>query len=104
MMEPVRDEVYKMVLDNLHVTHEVDESTERRIKNEISSGISYIKKYCNPRADFAPGTQFGGMLCEYVLRAESGAAETFYGDFSEEITATRMEHETQEYAEAMGYA
>lgn len=103
-MEPVKDEVYKMILDNLHATHEVDESSERRIKNEISSGIAYIKKYCNPRADFAPGTQFGQMLFEYVLRAESGAAETFASDFSEEITAARMEHDVKEYAEAMGYA
>ncbi len=103
-MESVKDEVYKMILDNLHATHEVDESTERRIKNEISSGIAYIKKYCNPRADFAPGTQFGQMLFEYVLRAESGAAETFASDFSEEITAARMEHDVKEYAEAMGYA
>lgn len=102
-MEPVQDDIYKMILDNLHATHKIDESTERRLKNEISSGIAYIKKYCSPRADFSPGTQFGQMLCEYVLRAESGAAETFANYFSEEITAARMEHEVKEYAEAMGY-
>ena len=43
-MEPVQDDIYKMILDNLHATHKIDESTERRLKNEISSGIAYIKK------------------------------------------------------------
>ncbi len=103
-MKTVQDEVYKMIFDNLHITYKVDESTENRLKNEISSGIAYIKKYCNPRADFSPGTQFGQMLCEYVLRAESGELETFADDFSEEITAASIEHEADDYAEAMGYA
>lgn len=103
-MEPVKDEIYKMILNNLHITYEIDEATEKRLKNEISSGIAYIKKYCDPRTDCSPGTQFGQLLCEYVLRAESGALETFARDFAEEITALNVEYETSKYAEAMGYA
>lgn len=93
-----------MILDNLHMTYKPDDSTERRVKNEISAGIAYIKKYCSPSADFSPGTRFGQMLCDYVLRAESGAAETFAADFAEDITAARAEYEAERYAEAMGYA
>lgn len=103
-MEEVTDKIYKMILDNLHITYKPDESTKRRLKNEIGAGIAYIKKYCNPGADFSPGTRFGQMLCDYVLRAEAGALETFAVDFAEEITAARAEYEAERYAEAMGYA
>lgn len=103
-MEEVTDKIYEMILDNLHITYNPDESTKRRIKNETSAGIAYIKKYCSPGADFSPGTRFGQMLCDYVLRAEAGAAETFAVDFAEEIIAARAEYEAEQYAEAMGYA
>lgn len=103
-MEEIADEIYKMILDNLHVTYKPDNFTESRLKNEISAGIAYIKQYCNPDADFSPGTRFGQLLCDYVLRAESGAAETFAMDFAEDITAARMEYEAKRYAEALGYA
>lgn len=103
-MEEITGKIYEMVLDNLHNTFTPDESTERRLKNEVSAGIAYLKKYCDPGADFSPGTRFGQLLCDYVLRAESGAAETFAVDFAEEITAARAEYEAERYAEAMGYA
>lgn len=103
-MEQVTDEIFRMLLDNLHITCELDRSAEQRIRNEASSGIAYIRKYCDPGADFAPGSRFGQMLCDYVLRAESGASETFAMDFAGDITAARIEHEAEAYAEAMGYA
>lgn len=101
---PVTDEIYKMLIDNLHITYTPDESTAARLQNEAAAGISYIKKYCDPAADFAPGTKFGQLLCDYVLRAESGALETFARDFAGEITAARIESDVAGYAEAMGYA
>lgn len=103
-MIEIPQKVYKMILNNLHVTYTPDKSTEQRIKSEIRSGMNYIRKYCSPEADFEPGSDFGQMLCDYVLRAESGATETFKTDFAEDITAARLEHETKEYAEAKGYA
>lgn len=103
-MEIISDEIYQMVVDNLHITYTPDISTESRIRNEISSGIAYIRKYCNPGADCMPGTESGQMLCDYVLRAESGALETFAQDFAGEITAGRIDFDTKTYAEAMGYA
>ncbi len=103
-MGEVTDKIYKMIIDNLHITYTPDSSTEKRLKNEIGAGIAYIKKYCSPCADFSPGTRFGQMLCDYVLRAESGALETFAEDFAEEITSERAEYEVEQYAEAMGYA
>lgn len=51
-----------------------------------------------------PGTESGQLLCDYVLRAESGALETFAQDFAGEITAGRIDFDTKTYAEAMGYA
>lgn len=102
-MDNVTEEVYQMILDNLHITYCPDSSTEQRIRNETSSGIAYIRKYCDPDADFTPGSRFGQMLCDYVLRAESGALETFAVDFAGDITAARIEHEAEAYAGAMGY-
>lgn len=101
---PVKDEIYQMIIDNLHITYTPDESTAARLRNEAAAGIAYIKKYCDPVADFAPGTKFGQLLCDYVLRAESGALETFARDFAGEITAARIESDVAGYAEAMGYA
>lgn len=103
-MQNVADDVYQMILDNLHITYNPDNSTERRLENEISAGIAYIKKYCDPSADCRPGTASGQLLCEYVLRAESGDLETFKNDFADEITGVKIAHDTDQYAEAMGYA
>ncbi len=102
-MFEVSNEVYQMILDNLHITYTLDESTERRLKNEISEGILYIREHCDPEADCNPGTKFANLLCDYVLRAESGSTETFVQDFAEEITGAKIAYDTKKYAEAMGY-
>ncbi len=103
-MVKVSEKIYQMILNNLHITYTPDDSTVDRLKNEIASGIAYIQKYCSPAADFKPGTGSGQLLCEYVLRAEAGAIDTFAQDFAEEITALNIEYETSRYAEAVGYA
>lgn len=103
-MSVVSDEIYTMILNNLHITYTPDESTVSRLKNEIAAGIEYIKKYCDPAADCGPGTKYGQLLCDYVLRAEAGALETFAKDFAEDITAAKIESDTKEYAETRGYA
>lgn len=100
----IQEEVYNMILDNLHITYNPDSSTKNRLLNEISSGIAYIKKYCDPDADCLPGTYYGQLLCDYVLRAESGDLETFSKDFAEEITGSKVASDVSQYAEAMGYA
>lgn len=102
-MESIPENVRQMVMDDLHITYAPDGSTINRISNEISSGMAYIKKYCDPNADFCPGTTSGRMLCDYVLRAEAGALETFADDFAADITAAKIETDVNRYAEAMGY-
>lgn len=102
-MAALSEEIYQMILNNLHITYTPDESTVKRIHNEMASGIAYLQKYCSPDADCGPGTMFGQLLCEYVLRAEAGALETFSQDFAEEITAFGIESRVSVYAEAMGY-
>lgn len=101
--ESVSDEIYEMILKDRHITYTPDPDTVTRLKNEAAAGIAYIRKYCNPAADCSPGTTFGQLLCEYVLRAEAGAVETFEEDFAEDITAARIEFEVDRYAGAMGY-
>lgn len=98
------DNILQMVKDNLHITYTPDASTEKRLKNEIGAGIEYIRKYCDPAADCSPGTESGALLCEYVLRAEAGAADTFGEDFAVEITGAKIQTDVDAYAEAMGYA
>lgn len=95
--------IIQMIKDNLHITYDTDESTERRLRNEADSGIQYIRKYCDPAAACEPGTRYAAMLCEYVLRAESGALDSFQADYATEITAARAELDADRYAEAMGY-
>lgn len=103
-MTAVSDEIYQMILDNLHITYTPDVSTQARINNEIAAGIAYIQEYCDPSADCNPGTISGQILCDYVLRAESGDLETFEKDYAEEITAQKIKCDVYQYAEAMGYA
>ena len=99
----ITEPIYEMVLANLHITYAPDNATIDRLENEIASGMEYIIKYCNPEADFSAGTRFGQMLCDYVLRAESGDLETFAQDFAEDITACKIESDVDAYAEAMDY-
>ncbi len=96
-------EILNMVLQFLHVTYELDQATSARITNEINAGIEYLNRYFDSGADFAPGTLSGQYLCEYVLRAESGALETFAADFAQDIAQGRIKVEVDEYAEAKGY-
>lgn len=102
-MGNMTDEIYEMILHNLHITYTPDADTRKRLENEIEAGIEYIRKYCDPGADCKPGTRYGQMLCDYVLRAESGDLETFSADFAEDITAAKVEFDVEKYAEAMGY-
>ena len=95
--------IYQMILDNLHITYTPDDSTRRRLENEINDGITAIKKYCAPVPDCEPGGAQAELLREYVLRAESGAADTWYRDFAGEILSQQAASEVAAYAEAMGY-
>ena len=97
------EEIYEMLLDNLHITFVPDQSTVSRITNEADAGIAYIRKYCDPNATCEPGTESGQLLCEYVLRAESGAGATFDVDFAQEILQMKAARDADLFAEAMGY-
>ena len=48
-MPEISDEIYKMIIDNLHITYTPDESTQRRLKMRsptvfILSGSTAIRK------------------------------------------------------------
>ena len=100
----VSDDIIQMLKDYLHITYTLDESTQRRLENQAANGIAYIRRYCNAAATCEPGTDYAAMLCEYVLRAESGALETFGVDFDKDIREAKMLTEVDRYAEVMGYA
>lgn len=103
-MELITEEVYKMLLRALHVTYTPDEDTRQRIQEEGAAGIALINKYGDPTAACTPGTRCGELLCEYVRRAEAGAAETFLQDFGQDIRELKNETDVKAYAEAMEYA
>ena len=92
-----------MVKDSLHMSFTLDESSTRRLQNEITAGIALIREYGQSDADFAPGTIPAAWLCAYCLRAESGAAETFMQDYGAELRSWKSRHEADEFAAAMGY-
>lgn len=95
--------IYQMLLDNLHITHIPDTSTVNRITSEAEAGIAYIRRYGDPDATCEPGTESGALLCEYVLRAEAGALETFQVDFLSDLLQLKALHDVTQYAEAMNY-
>lgn len=96
--------ILQAVKDDLHITYTLDESSQRRLKNAIEDGMAYIKAHGDPAATFGPGTYEARLLSEYVLRAESGALESFRRDFGAELRASQMGSQADRYAEAMGYA
>ncbi|MBQ9328938.1 MAG: hypothetical protein IJ225_10480 [Solobacterium sp.] len=95
------DAILEMVKDSLHMSFDLDDSSARRLNNEIGQGIAYIQRYGDPSASCLPGTVTGQLLCEYVLRAESGAVETFYTDFRNDILSLKAESDARAYAEAV---
>ncbi len=100
----ITEAIYNMLLRALHVTYTPDEDTRQRIQEEGAAGIALINKYGDPTAACTPGTRCGELLCEYVRRAEAGAAETFLQDFGQDIRELKNETDVQAYAEAMEYA
>lgn len=100
----ITEQVYTMLLQRLHVTYTPDPDTAARIRNEGSAGLQLIQKYCDPTTDCSPGTRCGELLCEYVMRAEAGAAETFLRDFAQDILELQTECQVNNFAEVMAYA
>ena len=103
-MNGISEEIYQMLIRALHITYEPDTDTIQRITDEAKAGIEEIQKYGDPDATCIPGTISGRLLCEYVMRAEAGAAETFRTDFAQDILEMHQFADVRRYAEAIGYA
>lgn len=99
----ITETVYGMLLRALHVTYTPDEDTERRIRAEGSAGKDLLNRYADPEADCEPGSRCGQLLCDYVMRAEAGAAETFLRDFAQDIVEIKSEYDAKTWAAGMGY-
>jgi hypothetical protein len=102
-MMAITETVYKMLLRALHVTYTPDEDTEARIRAEGAAGKELINRYADPNAACEPGTRCGQLLCEYAMRAEAGAAETFLTDFAQDILEIKSEYDITTWAAAKGY-
>jgi len=98
------DKILQMVKDNLHITYELDDSSARRLNDEIADGMAYIRRVSDPEASFDHGESGARLLCEYVLRAESGALESFKRDYAPELLSGQIGSSVDAYAEAMDYA
>lgn len=99
----ITETVYSMLMRALHVTYTPDEDTERRIRAEGSAGKDLLNRYADPEADCEPGSRCGQLLCDYVMRAEAGAAETFLQDFAQDIVEIKSEYDAKTWAAGMGY-
>lgn len=99
----ITETVYNMLLRALHVTYTPDEDTEQRIRAEGAAGKDLLNRYADPDADCEPGTRCGQLLCDYVMRAEAGAAETFLVDFAQDIVETKSEYDARIWAAGKGY-
>ena len=92
-----------MLLRALHVTYTPDEDTEQRIRAEGAAGKELLNRYADPDADCEPGTRCGQLLCDYVMRAEAGAAETFLVDCAPDVVDITSEYEARIWAAGHGY-
>lgn len=99
----ITETVYSMLLRALHVTYTPDEDTEERIRAEGAAGKDLLNRYADPEADCEPGTRCGQLLCDYVMRAEAGAAETFLRDFAQDIVEIKTEFDARTWAAGKGY-
>lgn len=99
----ITETVYNMLLRALHVTYTPDEDTEQRIRAEGAAGKDLLNRYADPDADCEPGTRCGQLLCDYVMRAEAGAAETFLVDFAQDVVEIKSEYEARIWAAGKGY-
>lgn len=99
----ITETVYGMLLRVLHVTYTPDEDTEERIRAEGAAGKDLLNRYADPEADCEPGTRCGQLLCDYVMRAEAGAAETFLRDFAQDIVEIKTEFDARTWAAGKGY-
>jgi len=99
----ITETVYSMLLRALHVTYTPDDDTEQRIRAEGAAGKDVLNRYADPEADCEPGTRCGQLLCDYVMRAEAGATETFLTDFAQDIVEIKAEYDIRRYAAAKGY-
>lgn len=99
----ITETVYKMLLRALHVTYTPDDDTEQRIRAEGAAGKDLLNRYADPEADCELGTRCGQLLCDYVMRAEAGATETFLTDFAQDIVEIKAEYDIRRYAAAKGY-
>lgn len=99
----ITETVYSMLLRVLHVTYTPDEDTEERIRAEGAAGKDLLNCYADPEADCEPGTRCGQLLCDYVMRAEAGAAETFLRDFAQDIVEIKTEFDARTWAAGKGY-
>lgn len=102
-MMAITESVYKMLIRALHVTYTPDEDTEARIRAEGAAGKELLNRYADPDAGCEPGTRCGQLLCDYVMRAEAGAAETFLTDFAQDIVEIKSEYDLRTWAAAKGY-
>ena len=99
----ITETVYKMLLRALHVTYTPDDDTEQRIRAEGAAGKELLNRYADPVAGCEPVTRCGQLLCDYVMRAEAGAAETFLTDFAQDIVEIKSEYDIRAWAAAKGY-
>ena len=100
----VSENIFAMVKRFLQISHQLSESDRQELEDKIASGMDYLHEVADPDATFAPGTFSGQLLCEYVLRTESGATDTFGTDFGRDLIQQNMSYRTAKYAEAKGYS
>lgn len=96
---PVSSTIREMIYDALHLTTMPDASSVRRIDNEITDGIGFVKKYVDGTATCEPGTDYAALLTSYVLYAEAGALDQFRENYASDILSGRLLTEADSFAE-----
>ena len=94
----ISDALFADIKADLGITWQ-DDVTERKVRNYIRSGMSYINGKLGEPADYEADGYPRTLLFEYVRYARDGALDVFENNYLSMILAMQNQRAVREYAE-----
>ena len=94
----ISDALYADIEANLDITW-TDPSQERKVRNWIRSGITYLNGKLGAEADYEADGYPRTLLFDYVRYARDGALDVFENNYMSMILAMQNQRAVKVYAE-----